>query len=492
MDSRGELLMEATTTQAGSLSGSAARQSQGWAERNATVIMSAGMLASDLLGLLLAGLIAVAARWILLGPFNLDLSIWLGPTALIMVILFIIRHLYPGIGLGAVEEFRSLTIGISLTFIIVSFSMVVLREEATISRFVFGTFWLTSIVIIPASRRLMRHGMTQWKLWGEPTVIIGQQEPALKLYKSLKKDPKIGLKPVAILTPKIEGAEGDVPVYPIEYKAEFCQNSRVRMAAVIYNSMDELGSIAAYYREDFERLALFSANGNHHFLNKVSIRQYGSLVSLDVHHRLLDPWAQAFKRIVDVILSTSAILLLSPLFLVMALLIRLDSTGPVFYRQVRLGKRGRSFTLFKFRTMYQEADQLLAATLARDASQKQEWDTYQKLKCDPRITRAGRLIRRFSLDELAQLWNVLRGEMSLVGPRPLMPFQQQIYGPQYQHYVRVLPGISGLWQINGRNHTSFNRRADFDMEYVITWSIWLDIYIMVRTVWVVLRRDGAF
>jgi lipopolysaccharide/colanic/teichoic acid biosynthesis glycosyltransferase len=123
---------------------------------------------------------------------------------------------------------------------------------------------------------------------------------------------------------------------------------------------------------------------------------------------------------------------------------------------------------------------------------KAEWDSYQKLKDDPRLTRAGRLLRRFSLDELPQLWNIARGEMSLVGPRPMMPGQRGMYGEAFGYYTRVTPGITGLWQVSGRNQTTFARRAELDNEYIQSWSIWLDIYILFKTVKVVFWQDGAY
>jgi lipopolysaccharide/colanic/teichoic acid biosynthesis glycosyltransferase len=174
-----------------------------------------------------------------------------------------------------------------------------------------------------------------------------------------------------------------------------------------------------------------------------------------------------------------------------ALLIALDSPGGVFYRQRRLGKGGREFNLLKFRTMYRGASLVLSAYLQKNPERREEWNKFQKLTDDPRITAFGHFLRRFSLDELPQLWNVLIGDMSVVGPRPIMVNQRELYGTNFQHYVRVLPGITGMWQISGRNHTSFATRTEFDVGYVMNWSIWVDVYIIVRTVWVVLRRDGA-
>jgi len=175
-----------------------------------------------------------------------------------------------------------------------------------------------------------------------------------------------------------------------------------------------------------------------------------------------------------------------------AIAIKLDSPGTVFYRQMRLGKNGEPLTLLKFRTMHQHADKVLFAELARDPLLKDEWERYQKLKFDPRITRVGRFLRKFSLDELPQLWNIASGEMSLVGPRPIMLNQRELYGRIFEDYIQVSPGITGLWQVSGRNQTTFVRRAELDREYIQHWSLWLDIFILLKTIKVVLWQHGAY
>jgi Undecaprenyl-phosphate galactose phosphotransferase WbaP len=464
-----------------------------WLDRYAPSLMTAALVSSDLLGFLVAGVIAVVLRLLLLGPFLPDIILWIVLVSILTIILFSMRRLYPAIGLGAVEEFRSLTISISLMFIVVSTLSMALKQSEFISRFIFGLFWLSSIVTIPAFRFMVRNGMTRLGLWGEPVVIIGPLEAAGKLYETLCQNPKIGLRPVAILALDVVEQHDllKIPVYPIDRMEMFHEENRLRMAAVLYDDLDQMEAICSRYRDTFERLAFFDSQRNHFYLNKMRVQQYGGLIGLEVHHSLLDPWAQAFKRFIDIVVSGLAFVLLLPFFLLLAGLICLDSPGPVFYRQNRLGKHGKSFTMFKFRSMYRNADEVLSSYLAENPTLKQEWDRYQKLKEDPRITRMGRFLRRFSIDELAQLGNVLIGEMSLVGPRPILLDQQEVYGENYHHYVRVAPGISGLWQISGRNQTTFARRAELDMEYVMSWSVWLDIYIIVRTIWVVLKSEGA-
>jgi lipopolysaccharide/colanic/teichoic acid biosynthesis glycosyltransferase len=175
-----------------------------------------------------------------------------------------------------------------------------------------------------------------------------------------------------------------------------------------------------------------------------------------------------------------------------AILIKLDSRGAVFYRQPRLGQNGQVFNMLKFRTMYRDADRIFKQALGRDLELKREWDAFQKLKRDPRVTRVGKFLRRFSLDELPQLWNVWKGEMSLVGPRPIMVDQRKLYGESIRLYIHVAPGMTGLWQISGRNETTFSRRAALDMEYIQRWSHWLDIYILFKTIKVVFWQKGAY
>jgi Undecaprenyl-phosphate galactose phosphotransferase WbaP len=184
--------------------------------------------------------------------------------------------------------------------------------------------------------------------------------------------------------------------------------------------------------------------------------------------------------------------MLAPILGLITLMVKLGSPGPVFYLQKRLGKHGKVFEMLKFRTMYLNADQMLALYLAQNPEMKAEWNCHQKLVRDPRITPVGTLLRRFSLDELPQLWNVLVGDMSLVGPRPIMLGQRELYGENFQHYVRTQPGLTGLWQVSGRSDTSYADRVALDEYYVRHWSIWMDLYILFRTVWVVIKHSGAY
>jgi lipopolysaccharide/colanic/teichoic acid biosynthesis glycosyltransferase len=193
------------------------------------------------------------------------------------------------------------------------------------------------------------------------------------------------------------------------------------------------------------------------------------------------------KRGFDVVAVLLAAPFVLPLVLVLGLMIRRDG-GPVFYRQDRVGRGGRVFRLWKLRSMVLDADRELAVHLAANPAARAEWDEHQKLRHDPRITGIGRLIRKASLDELPQLWNVLIGDMSLVGPRPMMPEQQSLY--RGRAYYALRPGVTGFWQIGARNHSSFAKRAAFDAQYEQRLSFTTDILVLLATVWVVLRGTG--
>lgn len=207
--------------------------------------------------------------------------------------------------------------------------------------------------------------------------------------------------------------------------------------------------------------------------------------------RLTRPAWRFMKAATDLAFAMVIALVFIPLMLLIAAAVRFDSPGPVFFRQRRLGRGGRGFAVFKFRTMVPDAEKRLDELLQSDPDRADEWTRKFKFDEDPRITRVGRWLRRTSLDELPQLLNVLRLEMALVGPRPIVEAEIALYGEGYADYCRVKPGLTGLWQVSGRSDTSYPRRVFLDRWYARYWSPWLDLAILVRTAFVVLRREGA-
>jgi Undecaprenyl-phosphate galactose phosphotransferase WbaP len=224
----------------------------------------------------------------------------------------------------------------------------------------------------------------------------------------------------------------------------------------------------------------------------VRAQDVGGMLGLEVRQQLLLRGPRTLKAAMDLVGAGLLVVILLPVFLLIALLVKIDSPGPVFYGATRLGQNGTLFRTWKFRTMHREAEKMLQQYLADNPELREEWQRTFKLKNDPRITRVGKFLRLMSLDELPQLWNVLVGEMSLVGPRPIVEGEIKYYGESYDLYKRVRPGISGLWQVSGRNDTTYEERVRLDTYYVRNWSPWLDFYVALKTVQAVLARRGAY
>ncbi len=220
---------------------------------------------------------------------------------------------------------------------------------------------------------------------------------------------------------------------------------------------------------------------------EITFEDVGGIPLLRIQDHPAPECALTLKRALDLAVSFSGLLALSPLFLIIAVLIKLDSPGPVFYRARRIGSKGREFVCFKFRTMIRDADEIKSLLRAQNERQ----GAFFKLANDPRVTRFGRRLRRYSLDELPQLWNVVRGEMSLVGPRPHPPDDVSLYGVRHLQRLDFMPGITGLWQVTARQDPSFERSVELDVQYIKTWNLWLDARILWRTVVVVLQGTGA-
>ncbi|MDP3738006.1 MAG: sugar transferase [Hyphomonadaceae bacterium] len=202
--------------------------------------------------------------------------------------------------------------------------------------------------------------------------------------------------------------------------------------------------------------------------------------------------SSGFKRAMDLLLTIPVVIFGSPLLVVIYGLLKIFDPGPALFTQLRVGKDGRTFTVYKFRTMRTDAQARLDQLLASDPEAAAEWAKFQKLRNDPRITVLGRVLRKSSLDELPQLLNIVRGEMSVIGPRPVTSAEVHRYGAEYDFYIAVRPGVLGLWQVSGRNKLTYPERIKLDVKYVKDWSIWMDFSILMRAIPVVLFGRGAY
>ena len=224
----------------------------------------------------------------------------------------------------------------------------------------------------------------------------------------------------------------------------------------------------------------------------ICAREVGRIVGVEVTQQLLRPSSRATKRLLDLLITV----LLAPFILLLigifAALIKFEGPGPIFYANERIGQGGRKFRAWKLRSMVPDGDRVLAQYLSDYPAEAHYWLYTQKLRRDPRIKRIGKIIRKTSIDELPQFWNVLTGTMSVVGPRPVLAQQVPMYGPSFSLYRQVRPGITGLWQVSGRNELPFSERVKLDKYVIQNWSVWLDIYILARTAGVLLTAKGAY
>jgi exopolysaccharide biosynthesis polyprenyl glycosylphosphotransferase len=199
-------------------------------------------------------------------------------------------------------------------------------------------------------------------------------------------------------------------------------------------------------------------------------------------------WQAFGKRAFDFVVALALLLLLAPVLVAIAIAIKLDSRGPIIFRQTRCGKDGRPFTFLKFRGMVADAEERKAELEALNEADGPLF----KIRNDPRVTRVGQFLRRTSLDELPQLWNIVRGDMSLVGPRPAIPSEVARYGPWHRNRLLVIGGLTGMWQVSGRSELSFDEMVQLDLDYIAQWSLWLDLRILLRTIGTVVSTRGAY
>ena len=454
------------------------------------------MVGSDLLGLGLAALISVYVRFILDGQFQLPLYWQLLPLMGLFTVAYAAVGLYPGVAISPVDELRWVTVSTSLVYFVLGSTIFLRREGEVYSRGIFLLAWLLSIGLVLAGRALTRYLFAQKRWWGYPVMVLGAGKTGEMVVRTLQQRPRIGLKPVVVLddNPDKHGSLHNVPVLggvelaPVLAKARKIPYAIVAMPGV---SRDRLLQILEQYGQTFAHLLIIPDLFGFSSL-WVEAKDMGGILGLEVRQQLLLPGPRLAKFLIDRLITLMGGLIVLPFIILIALLIRIDSPGPILYGQIRIGQNGESFKAWKFRSMAKNADRTLESYLDAHPELRQSWERDHKLRNDPRITRVGRFLRQTSLDELPQLWNILRGEMSLVGPRPIVDEEIQRYGEKFGLYTKVTPGLTGLWQVSGRNNLTYEERVSLDAYYVRNWSVWLDLHILIRTVWVVISGEGAY
>lgn len=368
-----------------------------------------------------------------------------------------------------------------------------------LSRTVIVLMGLLSLPLLPAARIGSKKILRKTGLFIRKTIILGAGDTGRMILKALRSEPNQGYRVVGFLDDapeKVDMYIDGIKVYRGIQKAEdYIRQCNIRdifiaMPDAEKESIQELINRLQHKVEriffipDISGLAVLGTN-LHHFFQEQTI-------ALEIKNSLENPLNIIIKRLFDFIVSILLLIFLCLPVVIIALLIKLDSPGPAIFSQERIGRNGRRIKCYKFRTMYEDAEERLKDLLEKDERARQEWETYWKIKDDPRITRIGSFLRKTSLDELPQLFNVLKGEMSLIGPRPYLPEEFRQIGEKISVCLSVLPGITGLWQVSGRSNTNYEYRVALDLWYVRNWNLWLDVVILFKTIKVVLRREGAF
>lgn len=461
-----------------------------------TVVLALG----DLLGYSLAWVLALVARFTVSGyPIP---QIYESFTIILPLVLLL--HLIGGLynnNLSEVEEFKRVIQTVTINFLIVFSALYFLRQGAVVSRLAILMAWGFALVLVPAARELIRQACVKCGIWGEPVVIFGNGLLGNEVTDYLRAHPKMGYNPVGVVDRrKVDRNPEQGATRVIHDATIFNQSARipdwmkgVRTAFVVTpeTSQNVREMLIDKQTIRFEQLILVNSGEKTGSL-WVQPLDIGGILGLEVGQNLLNTSQLLAKRIMDLGLIVLSTPVMVPLLAVIAILIKIDSRGSIFYYQDRIGYGGKTFKFWKFRSMVTGADQVLEAYLEANPEARAEYEVNHKLKNDPRVTRVGKFIRKFSIDELPQLVNVLKGEMSLVGPRPFMGNEIGFYDKCYSLYTYVLPGVTGLWQISGRSNVAYTTRVSLDDYYLRNWSIWLDIHILIRTITVVLRGRGSY
>nr|WP_084496101.1 undecaprenyl-phosphate galactose phosphotransferase WbaP [Meiothermus cerbereus] len=453
------------------------------------------MFTADFLTVVLTLVFSIWLRFLWDRSLLWEIYLELWPMLFLFPLAYALAGLY-GVGIAPPEELRRLSYATSLVFVVLGAATFMYKAGADYSRGAFVFAWGLALALVPLGRALVRELFARKPWWGVPVLIFGAGQTGEAVVRALCKQPGLGFKPIALLDddPAKQGqrVEGLPVAGGLERAAEFARMG-VQYAIVAMPGVERgrLLKLLEQHGANFPHLILIPDLFGLASL-WVSSRDLGGVLGLEVRQRLLLPGPRIIKRIIDVGLIILFALPIALLGVLLSLLIRLDSPGSAFYGHPRIGLAAQRFRAWKFRSMVQDADRLLHEYLQQHPELREEWERDQKLRNDPRITRVGRFLRKTSLDEFPQLWNVLLGEMSLVGPRPIVEDEVKRYGSLFALYTKVRPGLTGLWQVSGRNDTTYAERVAMDAYYVRNWSPWLDLYILARTVWVVLFGKGAY
>ncbi len=454
--------------------------------------------AADVAAIEVAFGLGLAVRWALAPWFiaGIGPDQFLGVAAGILLLPLINYQigLYPGYMLGPVERLRRRTLATLTVFGgLVAWDNIVAR--GVFSRGVLLATLLFALVLPPLAETAVRAFLVRRGRWGVPVVILGAGATGRAIARTLRAEPQLGLRPIAFLDNQPDSwhaAPEEVPVLgPLALACDF--EHRVEVAIIALADVGKHAGGALLQDLNFPRVIVIPDLEGIAGL-WVTARDLGGCLGFEIKKNLMLRRNHALKRLMDRMIAFPLFVASLPVMALAAIWIKISSQGPVFYRQMREGLDGRHFAVWKLRTMHMDGDRILERWFDGHPDDRAHWLGHFKLERDPRVLPLiGTLLRRTSLDELPQLWSVLTGEMSLVGPRPLPDYHLDRFSREFRALrTRVLPGLTGLWQVSARSDGDLAMQEALDTFYIRNWSPWLDLYIVARTFAAVILARGAY
>lgn len=467
-----------------------------------SVLQKTILIIGDLFGMFLAFIVAISVtKFYHQDLINTSISSFFNPGISKFLGVFVIAIFWYQEHYVKRRPFWEELLQISRTLIlmtIINLGIAFVLGKGSLKVLVVG-FWLSFIFILPFIRLLAKEMMIKLNLWHRDLYIIGFGNTALQAYELFAKNKLMGYRLIAFVD-VVNGAKtqfGHLPA-PLISESQFLElleqnnqcdilvglnsqelNSHLRLINFLQHNC-----LSLLVLPEINGLALYGAQVDHFFGNDQLVLRLNTNLSKFIN-RLL-------KRSFDLFMVVLILIIISPIMITIAIMIKYTTKSNIFFLHQRIGKNGRPFKCLKFQTMYPNSKELLAQLLEDSSEARAEWESGFKLKNDPRVTPIGKFLRTTSLDELPQLFNVLIGQMSLVGPRPIILDEVERYQDGYYYYQLVLPGITGLWQVSGRSNVDYVDRVRLDEWYVKNWSLWYDIVILLKTFGVVLKRTGAY
>ncbi|GAB4414818.1 MAG: undecaprenyl-phosphate galactose phosphotransferase WbaP [Thermodesulfovibrionales bacterium] len=465
------------------------------------------LIAIDLIAFYASLLIAWAIRAEVIPLFLSDLpvfdfsytyflSLWWIPAIVIFFIFY--EGLYNS-NVPFWDEASVIIKAVSLATVTVMAIVTLGKMHGEVSRIVLMGFWGVSIFTFPIFRLWGKKILYNTGIWRERVLILGAGKAGRLVMDGLEREKHMGYDVIGFLDDD-ELKKGDIiggkKVFgSVRHFPRFVKELGIRTVIIAMPSLrpERLSALTASVQNhaidtivipDLKGIALLNTDLHHLF--------YEEIFLMNIRNNLKSALNRFIKRLFDITAGIISMPLLLPILGVIGALIRSETPGPAIYAHERIGKNGKIFRCYKFRTMHKDAEERLKEMLENNEEIREEWERNWKLKDDPRVTRIGRFLRRTSLDELPQIFNVIRGEMSLVGPRPYLPRERDEIEKNLQVICSAKPGITGLWQVSGRSNTGYDFRIKLDTWYVMNWSLWLDIAIMFKTIRVVAKMEGAY